>query len=149
MRTYPPGLHECQCEQDPGPALLNLLTGLWQPDQREMARFTEHWMTCLSCQSVLAKLIIQLERWPSTASNSAALHHLHHSLQKLIHERIYLINMGLYIEKLEREGEERARKFFPEIAAHLAKCAACRLDIETTQAWLRSAEAEGLLTPFA
>ncbi|HVU68393.1 MAG TPA: hypothetical protein VHD63_14740 [Ktedonobacteraceae bacterium] len=148
MRTNPSGIHACLCEQYPMQALLNLVTGLWQPGQGEMARFTEHWMTCLSCQTALARLINELDIWPADSPSGGSLHHLHHTLQQLVHEKLLLINMGSYIEKLEREGEDRARRIFPEIADHLEKCAACRLDIETTQAWLRSAEAEGVLTPF-
>ena len=56
--------------------------------------------------------------------------------------------MSAYLEVLEIYGESEAQTLFPLLAAHLERCKFCWLEVEKTQALLRQAEMEGLMTPL-
>lgn len=129
--------------------LADLAIGVWQPTHPEIEHLIDHLEKCIHCQIVLGALIVAQVEINASESGSTEVAQIHLSkLAEAIHETFMQIDIEMYIEVTEMQGEDEAHKQFPTLAAHLEGCKTCQSDIEGIRALLHQAVEAGLIEPL-
>ena len=121
----------------------------WRPTPAEIEQLLPHLVLCVYCQLALEALITQeLENDLSDEENKI-LRELLTRLTTIIHETQTPDDFAAYLDILEAEGQDAARRKLPLLAEHLKRCKVCHSTIEETRTLLHRAEEAGLIAPLA
>lgn len=129
--------------------LLDIIVGGWRPTEYELVSLVDHLAKCSYCRGALGVLLaVQLKDEPPDCLSRKEGDAPPDRLAETVHETDLLKDIGAYVEILETQEEVEARKRFPQLAAHLDICEACRVDVQEIRALLHEAEEDGLIEPL-
>jgi hypothetical protein len=104
------------------------------PDEDEINELAKtmarHLLTCEPCQGTLSAIIARLTEQAAEGSDERARGaQLLQRFQAVLVKARVRAQLGPYAATLYLQGEDAARKEYPEVAAHLEECEACRREV--------------------
>lgn len=133
--------------------LADLITGLADPAALDDERVVTHLLSCEECRVALGvALAAEAARSDLSADTRHSLQEALTELDESMHEPTFSADEELfaaYAETLVSEGEAEAQARYPQVARHLARCAACQADMAELAAWLSGALSAAASEPSA